>query len=61
MWYESDRITAPFVFGLFRPGIYVPAGLEGDTLSWVIRHEQTHLRLGHHWLKPLFFLVLGLH
>lgn len=59
--WESDRIPTPFVFGLFRPKIYVPLGLEGEALDWVLRHERAHIKLGHHWLKPLFFLVLGLH
>lgn len=59
--WESDRISSPFVFGLLRPKIYVPAGPEGDTLTWVLRHERAHLRLGHHWMKPLFFLALGPH
>ncbi|WP_186566271.1 M56 family metallopeptidase [Lawsonibacter celer] len=60
-YWESDRIPAPFVFGLFRPRIYLPAGVGPDALDWVLRHERAHLRLGHHWLKPLFFLALGLH
>ena len=60
-WWESDRISAPFVLGVFHPRIYVPLGLEGDTLVWVLRHEQAHIRLGHPLCKLLFFLALGLH
>ena len=60
-WWESDRITTPFVFGVTRPRIYIPLGVEGDTLVWVIRHEATHIRLHHPLCKLLFFLALGPH
>lgn len=60
-YWESDRILSPFIFGLLRPRVYLPLGLDGETLDWVLRHERTHIRLGHHWLKLCFFLALGLH
>lgn len=60
-YWESGWVSSPFVFGLLRPRVYVPLGLEGDTLDWVLRHEYAHLRLKHHWIKVLFFLALGLH
>ena len=60
-YWESGWVSSPFVFGLLRPRVYVPLGLEGDTLDWVLRHEYAHLRLKHHWMKVLFFLALGLH
>ncbi len=60
-WWESDRIPTAFVFGLLRPRVYVPAGLEGENLRWVRRHEETHIKLRHHWTKPLYFLAVGLH
>ena len=60
-YWESGWVSSPFVFGLPRPRVYVPLGLEGDTLDWVLRHEYAHLRLKHHWIKVLFFLALGLH
>ena len=60
-WWESDRIPTAFVFGVIRPRVYVPAGLEGENLRWVRRHEETHIKLRHHWTKPLYFLAVGLH
>ena len=38
-YWESGRVNSPFVFGLLRPRVYTPLGLEGDTLDWVLRHE----------------------
>ncbi len=59
--YESDRIGTAFVFGVFRPKIYVPSGLASKELSHVLLHERMHIkRLDHLW-KPLSFLVLALH
>lgn len=60
-WWESDRISTAFVFGLLHPRVYVPAGLERENLRWVRLHEETHIRLWHHWTKPIWFLALGLH
>lgn len=59
--YESDQIGTAFVFGIFRPKIYVPCGLTPEELSHVLLHERMHIkRLDHLW-KPLSFLVLALH
>lgn len=60
-WWESDRISSPFVYGLLRPRIFVPLGVEADVLPWVLRHEQSHIRLGHPVLKLFFFVALGVH
>ena len=60
-WWESDRIPTAFVFGFFTPRVYVPAGLEGETLRWVLLHERAHIKLGHHRYKAVYFLLAGLH
>ena len=60
-WWESDRIPTAFVFGFFTPRVYVPAGLEGETLRWVLLHERVHIKLGHHRYKAVYFLLAGLH
>lgn len=60
-WWESDRIPTAFVFGFFTPRVYVPAGLEGETLRWMLLHERAHIKLGHHRYKAVYFLLAGLH
>ena len=53
-----DRITTPFILGLFRPRIYLPTTLaDSDSVS-VVAHEQAHIRRRDHWWKPLGFLLL---
>ncbi len=53
-----DDITTPFILGLFRPMIYIPSYLEGETLRYVISHENAHLSRRDHWWKPLGYLIL---
>ncbi len=53
-----DRISFPFILGVFRPGIYLPSGLEKEDEQYVLAHERAHLkRLDHIW-KPLGYLLL---
>ena len=56
--YLCDRIASPFIFGLFRPGIYLPSGLDEGARVHVIAHEKAHLKRRDHWWKPLGFLLL---
>ena len=56
-----DRIDSPFLFGLFRPNIYLPSGLEESVRSHVLAHERAHIRRRDHWWKPLGFLLLTIH
>ena len=57
--YLCDRIASPFIFGLFRPNIYLPSNLDGEARSYVIAHERAHLRRRDHWWKPLGFALLA--
>lgn len=59
--YESDFINTAFVLGFIRPRIYIPLGLSGDTLDYVLQHERTHLRRRDYLIKPLAYLALCLH
>ena len=47
--YLCDDISSPFILGIFRPRVYLPSGLEGETLQSVLRHEGAHLRRRDHW------------
>ena len=59
--YICDRIPAPFLFGLIRPKIYLPSGLDESIRTHVLAHEQAHLLRRDHWWKPLGFLLLTVH
>lgn len=53
-----DRISSPFIFGLFRPRIYLPSDLADESRAHVIAHERAHLARRDHWWKPLGFVLL---
>ena len=57
----SDRIDTPFLLGLFRPRIYLPAELEEALREPALRHERTHLRRGDPWWKLLGWLILSVY
>ena len=59
--YRSERINSPFVLGLFRPRIYLPAELGEAERPYVLAHEQAHIRRRDHWWKPLGFALLAIH
>lgn len=59
--FQSGRISSPFVLGIIKPRIYLPFGLEGQTLEHVVAHERTHIRRRDHWWKPLGFLLLAVY
>ncbi len=55
---SCDEVRTPFILGVFRPVIYVPSSMTGETLDLVIRHETAHLQRHDHWWKPLGYLLL---
>ena len=56
--YVCDGLRTPFVFGLFRPQIYLPAGLEPADLPYVLAHERAHIRYGDPAFRLLAYLLL---
>ena len=57
----ADDLGSPFVVGLFRPKIYLPSNLTEEEQSYIILHEQHHIRRGDHIFKVLAFIALCLH
>ncbi|WP_438348401.1 M56 family metallopeptidase [Paenibacillus sp. FA6] len=47
--------------GLIRPKIYLPVGLHVEEHSYILLHEQTHIKRYDHIIKPVAFLVLSVH
>ncbi len=51
--YVTDMNVTPFTVGLLKPKIVLPEVIADscgrDELKTIIRHEQTHIRLGHLW------------
>ncbi len=59
--FEARNLKTPFVFGLIRPKIYLPVGLNVDERDYILLHEQTHINRKDHIIKMLAFLVLSIH
>ncbi|MGF7141631.1 beta-lactamase regulating signal transducer with metallopeptidase domain [Anaerotaenia torta] len=59
--YEAENISSPFVLGIFKPGIYLPVGLSERERSYIILHEQTHIRRHDHIIKFAAYFILCLH
>ncbi len=71
--YSGPSVRTPFVFGLFRPRIYMPQGLSGNEYRYLLHHEKTHIKrkdmlfqvigittLILHWFNPLVWLAFRL-
>ena len=70
---ESGSITAPLTYGILRPVVLIPAGLDwedAETLNYVFTHEYIHIRrfdallrlllaaaLCVHWFNPLVWAM----
>jgi beta-lactamase regulating signal transducer with metallopeptidase domain len=59
--YLADHIATPFVLGVIRPRIYLPSQLSEHEQSYIILHEQTHIRRLDHIVKMIAFLTLAVH
>ena len=68
--YESEKVKAPFVFGVFVPRIYLPDVLDNNEREYILKHERTHIKHGDwirkivgvavvavHWFNPLVWLA----
>ncbi|MCM1538123.1 MAG: M56 family metallopeptidase [bacterium] len=54
---ESERVGSPFVLGLFRPRIYLPAGVREEDRAYIVSHEMAHIHRKDHWIKPFGYLL----
>lgn len=70
---QSDRVSSPLTYGVFRPVILLPKGMErgdGAALTYILTHELVHIRrfdavtklvfaaaLCVHWFNPLVWVM----
>lgn len=66
--YESDKTESPFVYGILRPKVILPAsaihastGESGERLRHILLHELYHIKRFDYLVKPLAFLALCVH
>ena len=56
-----DEVKSPFILGIFKPTIYIPSDLAGESLEYVLGHEEAHLKRKDHLWKPLGYLLLAVY
>jgi beta-lactamase regulating signal transducer with metallopeptidase domain len=67
----SSRVSTPAVYGIFKPKIILPDGFPRNALSYILAHENVHIRRRDnfwrmvaistacvHWFNPLSWLFL---
>jgi len=59
--YIADRISTPFVMGIFKPRIYLPSNIPQSESGYIISHEQHHISRKDHIIKLIAFSALCLH
>lgn len=56
-----ERVKSPFLFGVFRPQIYLPCDLEEEQIGYVLAHEKAHVRRGDHITKAMGYVLLSVY
>lgn len=59
--WEHPAVASPFILGVLRPRIYLPASLTGQPRQFILCHERAHLRRLDHLVKPVCWIALALH
>ena len=59
--YRIEKLQSPFVYGIFRPRIYLPEMMEHREMNYVLLHEQIHIKRGDHIYRMLAYLALCIH
>lgn len=59
--FQVENLRTPFVLGILKPRIYLPAGLDKKERGIILLHEKTHLDRRDHIIKILAFAILTLH
>lgn len=59
--YETDLIQGSFVLGFIKPRIYIPTGLAGKELDYILKHEDIHIKRRDYLIKPVALLAVTLH
>lgn len=59
--FQSEKVNSPFVFGILKPRIYVSYDIKGESLDFVLKHENTHIKYFDHITKIIGFAILCVH
>ncbi len=59
--YLCDNIDVPFIFGIFKPKIYLPSNMAENQKEFVLLHEKAHLSRHDNLWKPVGFMLLSIY
>ncbi|KPU43555.1 regulatory protein BlaR1 [Oxobacter pfennigii] len=59
--YIARHLGTPFVLGIIRPKIYLPANLSEAEKEYILLHERIHIKRFDHVIKMFSFLLLCIH
>lgn len=59
--YESEFVSSPFIFGIYKPKIYIPYNLNGSDFANVIAHEKAHISRYDPLFKIIGYIILSLY
>ncbi len=59
--FQSEFIQTPFVMGIIKPKIYIPAGLTNYERTYIVRHEQVHIRRKDYLIKIIACFITCIH
>ena len=59
--YISDHIATPFVLGFLKPRIYLPSIINEKEISYILLHEQAHIKRKDHMIKLIVFGITVIH
>ncbi len=57
----AEEISAPFLWGVWRPLIYLPVDVEEEERIYILAHERYHKKRFDHITKPVVFAIVALH
>ncbi len=58
--YVCEGIGVPFTMGVFRPRIYLPKGIEGIELQYILCHERVHVNRMDYLVKTIAFFLTAM-
>ena len=57
----SDKVTSPAVYGIFRSRIIIPEGYEENDLTFILAHENAHIRHKDNLWRIVGFIITAIH
>ncbi len=60
-YYETDMISTPCVVGIIKPKIYLTLNLSDKEKTYILTHENVHIKRKDYFSKVIAYLILSIH